>query len=76
MKNEPIVMPSPEMVEEYVNKAVKAAKIQQLEQLKAEIENLTLYRSNDLWGNTYPVYDQKEVLAILDKNISELKGSE
>ena len=49
---------------------------EELEKIKAEIEDLTLYRSNDIFGNTYPVYDQKEVLEILDKHISELKGSD
>ena len=52
----------------------RASLIEELEKVKAEIEDLTLYRSNDIFGNTYPVYDQKEVLEILDKHISELKG--
>ena len=53
--------------------AGRASLIKELEKIKAEIEDLTLYRSNDIWGNTYPVYDQKEVLAILDKHIKENK---
>ena len=51
----------------------RASLIEELEKIKAEIEDLTLYRSNDIFGNTYPVYDQKEVLEILDKHIKENK---
>lgn len=60
VKNEPIVLPSPEMVEEYVNKAVKDARIKELEAIKAEIEDFYRY--------------QNEALKIIDKHISELKG--
>ena len=63
VKNEPIVMPSPEMVEEYVNKAVKEAKIQQLEQLKAEFEE-----------DRCILLNQITAIKIIDSHIEELKG--
>ena len=44
-----------------------------LEDIKAEIENLMPTISFDVFGNKFPVYDQKEVLQILDKHIKENK---
>ena len=44
-----------------------------LEDIKAEIEDLTTYCSFDVYGKKYPVYDKKEVLQILDKHIKENK---
>ena len=46
----------------------------ELEKIKAEIEDLTTYYSLDVYGKKYPVYDKTEVLQIIDKHISELKG--
>ena len=48
--------------------------VEELEKVKAEIEYLTNYCSFDVYGKKYPVYDKTEVLQILDKHISELKG--
>jgi len=56
-----------------VENAYRLGKLDILEKLKSEIDNIE-EPDNDFEGFYYFYYCRNEVLEIIDKNISELKG--
>ena len=67
---EPIIFPTPEMVDGYV----RASKIEELKKLKAEISE---YAEEDFNTTSYEkgeIRQARRDIALINKRISELKG--